>query len=61
VGKTHLAVALGVKAVEAGHSVLFQSLETLLTRLIRARQENRVDRRRGWRRRCGPPSPADDR
>jgi DNA replication protein DnaC len=44
VGKTHLAVALGVKAVEAGHSVLFQTLETLLTRLIRARQENRVER-----------------
>jgi len=44
VGKTHLAVALGVKAVEAGYKVLFLSLESLLTRLSRARQENRVER-----------------
>jgi len=44
VGKTHLAVALGVKAVEAGYKVLFVSLESLLTRLSRARQENRVER-----------------
>src|SRR5213593_3043636 len=29
VGKTHLAIALGVKAVEAGHSVLFLTLESL--------------------------------
>ena len=28
VGKTHLAIALGVKAVEAGHSVLFLTLES---------------------------------
>jgi DNA replication protein DnaC len=27
VGKTHLAIALGVKAVEAGYSVLFLTLE----------------------------------
>jgi DNA replication protein DnaC len=44
VGKTHLAVALGVKAAEAGHRVLFLTLETLLTRLNRARAENRLDR-----------------
>jgi DNA replication protein DnaC len=44
VGKTHLAIALGVKAVEAGHRVLFLTLENLLTRLIRARSENRLDR-----------------
>ena len=44
VGKTHLAVALGVKAVEAGYSVLFLSLETLMTRLMRARHENRLER-----------------
>src|SRR5919107_1620307 len=37
VGKTHLAVALGVKAVEAGYSVLFLTLETLMTRLVRAK------------------------
>jgi len=44
VGKTHLAVALGVKAVEAGHTVLFLTLESLMTRLTRARMENRVER-----------------
>lgn len=44
VGKTHLAIALGVKAVEAGYSVLFLTLETLMTRLVRARHENRLDR-----------------
>jgi len=44
VGKTHLAIALGVKAVEAGYSVLFLTLETLMTRLNKARHENRLER-----------------
>lgn len=44
VGKTHLAVALGVKAVEAGHRVLFLTLESLIGRLSRARSENRLER-----------------
>ena len=44
VGKTHLAIALGVKAVEAGHKVLFLTLESMITRLIKARMENRADR-----------------
>ena len=44
VGKTHLAVALGVKAVEAGYTVLFLTLEKLMTRLGRARPESRLDR-----------------
>jgi DNA replication protein DnaC len=44
VGKTHLAIALGVKAVEAGYSVLFLTLETLMTRLVRAKHENRLER-----------------
>jgi DNA replication protein DnaC len=44
VGKTHLAIALGVKAIEAGHRVMFLSLETLLTRLMKARWENRLER-----------------
>ena len=44
VGKTHLAIALGVKAAEAGHRVLFLTLESLLTRLARARLENRLER-----------------
>ena len=44
VGKTHLAIALGVKAVEDGHKVLFLSLESMITRLTKARMENRVER-----------------
>ena len=44
VGKTHLAVALGVKAVEAGFTVLFLTLETLMTRLVKASRENRLER-----------------
>lgn len=44
VGKTHLAIALGVKAVEAGHRVFFLTLENLIGRLSRARAENRLDR-----------------
>lgn len=44
VGKTHLAIALGVKAVEAGYSVLFLTLEQLMTRLTKAFNENRLDR-----------------
>jgi DNA replication protein DnaC len=44
VGKTHLAIALGVKAVESGYSALFLTLESLMGRLIRARHENRLER-----------------
>ena len=44
VGKTHLSVALGVKAVEAGYSVRFVTLETLITRLVKAQSENRLER-----------------
>jgi DNA replication protein DnaC len=44
VGKTHLAIALGVKAAEAAHRVLFFTLEALIGRLVRARMENRVER-----------------
>jgi len=35
-GETHLAIALGIKAVEAGYSVLFLTLEELIGRLLRA-------------------------
>src|SRR5260370_32270206 len=38
-----LAVALGIKAIEAGHRVLFLTLETLITRLRRAQAENRLE------------------
>jgi len=44
VGKTHLSIALGVKAVEAGYSVLFLTLEQLMTRLMKALHENRLER-----------------
>jgi DNA replication protein DnaC len=43
VGKTHLAIALGVKAVEAGNSALFLTIEELTTRLSRARNSNRLE------------------
>lgn len=44
VGKTHLAIGLGIKAVEAGYSVLFLTLEGLMTRLLKAQHENRLER-----------------
>lgn len=44
VGKTHLSISLGVKAVEAGYSVRFLTLETMMTRLIKAKHENRLER-----------------
>lgn len=44
VGKTHLAIALGIRAAEAGHRILFLTLEQLMTKLNRAKQENRLDR-----------------
>jgi DNA replication protein DnaC len=44
VGKTHLAIALGVKAVESGYSALFLTLEALMTRLVKAVRENRLER-----------------
>ena len=44
VGKTHLAIGLAVKAAEAGYSVLFLTLENLMTRLVRAKHENRLER-----------------
>ncbi len=43
VGKTHLAIALGIKAIHAGHHVLFTSAQTLLGNLGRAHQEGRLE------------------
>jgi DNA replication protein DnaC len=43
VGKTHLAIALGRAAVEAGHSVLFESATALLAALARAEVEGKLD------------------
>ncbi|NLT55536.1 MAG: ATP-binding protein [Actinomycetales bacterium] len=36
VGKTHLAIALGIKAIHAGHSVLFDTATGWITRLATA-------------------------
>ena len=44
VGKNHLAIALGVKAVDAGHRVLFMPLDRLIATLMKAKQENRLER-----------------
>jgi DNA replication protein DnaC len=43
VGKTHLAVALGMKACEQGHRVLFTTAMGLLASLAKALSENRLD------------------
>ncbi len=43
VGKTHLGVALGVKAADAGHRVLFMPLDKLIATLMKAKQENRLE------------------
>ena len=44
VGKTHLAVALGVKAADAGHRVLIMPLDKLIATLMKAKQENRLEK-----------------
>jgi DNA replication protein DnaC len=43
VGKTHLAVALGLKACAAGYRTLFASAASLITALTRAQSENRLE------------------
>lgn len=43
VGKTHLAVALGIKACGSGCRTLFVPAATLLTTLTKAQNENRLD------------------
>jgi DNA replication protein DnaC len=45
VGKTHLAVALGMEAVAHGHNVYFISIPELLDELGRDAQENRLSER----------------
>ncbi|MCL6596987.1 MAG: IS21-like element helper ATPase IstB [Firmicutes bacterium] len=45
VGKTHLAVALGLKAIEQGQGVYFVRAHNLLEDLARAQAEHRLDRR----------------
>lgn len=45
VGKTHLAVGLGLKAIEQGNGVYFVRAHDLLEDLRRAQTEHRLDRR----------------
>lgn len=45
VGKTHLAVALGLAALEQGYSVYFTSAHRMIQDLTAAHQENRLRRR----------------
>jgi len=43
VGKTHLAVSLGLKAVESGYRVLFTTAANLIASLTKAHVEGRLD------------------
>ena len=43
VGKTHLAIALAVKAVEAGHLILFLTLEQLMLKLKKSTQKQQLN------------------
>jgi DNA replication protein DnaC len=43
VGKTHLAVSLGLKAISAGYRVLFTTAANLITHLVRAQGEGRLE------------------
>ena len=43
VGKTHLGVSLGIKAIEAGYRVLFTSAAQLIATLTKALAEGRLD------------------
>jgi len=42
-GKTHLAIGLGVKATQAGFSVLFDTASNWITRLADAHRGNRLE------------------
>ena len=42
VGKTHLAIALGILAVKAGHGVYFTTLTELIASLSKAERENNL-------------------
>src|SRR5262249_58873872 len=43
VGKTHLAVALGLKAIERGYRVLFTTAATMIATLTKAAADGRLD------------------
>lgn len=43
IGKTHLAIGLGVKAAHAGYSVLFDTASNWIARLTAAHRDNRLE------------------
>lgn len=43
IGKTHLAIGLGIKAAHAAHSVLFDTASNWIARLAGAHQAGRLD------------------
>ena len=43
IGKTHLAIGIGVKATQAGHSVLFDTAGNWITRLAAAHQSGQLE------------------
>src|SRR4051795_13633548 len=45
VGKTHLAVAIGREAINAGYTVLFVPAPTLVAQLAKAHGEGRLEER----------------
>ena len=45
VGKTHLAIALGISAIENKYSTYFISCNQLIQNLLKANHENRLDER----------------
>jgi DNA replication protein DnaC len=45
VGKTHLAVGLGIKACTMGHATVFVTAAALTAALVRAHNENRIEQK----------------
>jgi len=45
VGKTHLAIALGIEAIVANYTVCFVTVQDLMAQLRRARDENKLKER----------------
>jgi DNA replication protein DnaC len=43
VGKTHIAIALGIKAIESGHDVMFITIQQMIQRLQAAKQRDSLE------------------
>lgn len=48
VGKTHLATSIGINAAKNRYSVYFISCQDLITQLLKAEKENRLEQRIKW-------------